>query len=57
MKKYNQDLKESDILEMFENKEVVSIFEICEKYNCSIYKAKQIISGMNLKVTNYGFRI
>lgn len=56
MNKYSK-ITENDVLKLFETQAKVTHFDICNTYNCSIYEAKKVVSGMDLKITNWGFKL
>lgn len=56
-KKYNQELTEKDIMKLFEIHEVVSKKLICDYYNTTRYRVDTVLEKMNLKITNYGFKL
>lgn len=57
MKKYNQELTVNDVLHLFKKKDTISKFEICDTYNVSLYRVNATLEEMDLKITNYGFKL
>lgn len=56
-KKYNQELTEKDIIKLFESHEIVSKKLVCDYYNTTRYRVNMTLENMNLKITNYGFKL
>lgn len=57
-KKYNQNITEKDIIDLFKIYSVVSKKLICSHYNVSLYRVNAVLESMeNLKITNHGFKL
>lgn len=57
-KKYNK-ITQEQVLQLFEDKDVISKFYVCEKLGCSIYSARQELEDLRdqkiIKLSNHGW--